>query len=209
MLRHLAIVFIASALIFTQNSPGEEPMQSQSNQPARTETATLAGGCFWCLDAVFKQIPGVISVSSGYSGGTKESPSYEEVCSGNTGHAEAVKITFDPERLSYTQLLRYFWESHDPTTPNRQGHDVGTQYRSVIFYENDAQKQAAEASRDAEQKNLTAPIVTEIIPLKKFWVAEKYHQDYFANNPGNGYCNVVIRPKVQKIKEEIAAGAKK
>ena len=174
-----------------------------SNQPARTETATLAGGCFWCLDGVFRLIPGVISVVSGYSGGAKESPTYEEVCSGGTGHAEAVQITFDPDRLSYEKLLEYFWESHDPTTPNRQGHDVGTQYRSAIFYHSDAQRAAAEASKAAEEKNLTAPIVTEIVPLKKFWAAEKYHQDYFANNPGNGYCNVVIRPKVEKVKGKL------
>jgi len=186
-----------------QLSKGEDSMAAKpSNSPAHTETATLAGGCFWCLDAVFKMVPGVISVTCGYSGGSKESPTYEEVCMGNTGHAEAVQIVFDPEKLTYSKLLGYFWEVHDPTTPNRQGHDVGTQYRSVIFYQSDAQKAAAEASKAEEQKNWPAPVVTEIVPLKKFWPAEKYHQDYFANNPGNGYCHYVIRPKVDKIKEK-------
>jgi peptide-methionine (S)-S-oxide reductase len=148
-------------------------------------------------------IPGVISVTSGYAGGATDSPSYDEVCSGSSGHAEAVQITFDPDQLSYLKILETFWETHDPTTPNRQGHDIGTQYRSVIFYQNDAQKLAAETSKAAEQKNLTAPIVTEIVPLTKFWVAEDYHQNYFANNPGNGYCSIVIRPKVEKMKAKL------
>jgi peptide-methionine (S)-S-oxide reductase len=183
---------------------GEPPMPNPPSQhPARTETATLAGGCFWCLEAVFKMIPGVISVTSGYTGGTQDSPTYEEVCTGRTGHAEAVQIVFDPDKLSYSKLLETFWECHDPTTLNRQGHDVGTQYRSAIFYHNDSQKAAAEASKTAEQKTLSAPIVTEIVPLKKFWPAEKYHHDYFANNPRNPYCSIVIRPKVDKIKAKL------
>lgn len=171
--------------------------------PAHTETATLAGGCFWCLEAVFKMIPGVLSVTSGYTGGSKDSPTYEEVCTGRTGHAEAVQIVFDPAQLSYAKLLETFWECHDPTTLNRQGHDVGTQYRSAIFFQDAAQQAAAEASKAAEQKNLSAPVVTEIVPLKKFWPAESYHQDYFANNPRNPYCSVVIRPKVEKIKAKL------
>ena len=209
MIRHLCLAILAGSFIFTQVSNGEESMPSsqspqspQPTQPAHTETATVAGGCFWCLEAVFKMIPGVISVTSGYSGGAKDSPSYEEVCTGSTGHAEAVQITFDPDRLSYSKLLDYFWESHNPTTLNRQGHDVGTQYRSAIFYQNASQKAEAEASKAAEQKNWPTPVVTEIVPLTVFWPAEKYHQDYFANNPGNGYCNLVIRPKVEKIKEK-------
>jgi len=169
----------------------------------KTELATLGGGCFWCLEATFELLPGVKSVVNGYAGGQKENPTYEEVCSKTTGHAEVVQIEYDPQVISYEKLLETFWEIHDPTTLNRQGNDVGTQYRSVIFYHNEAQKQAAEKSKMAAAKGFSRPIVTEIVPLKKFYKAEDYHQDYFRNHPGEGYCQVVIRPKVNKIEKKL------
>lgn len=174
----------------------------------KTELATLGGGCFWCLEACFELLPGVKSVTSGYAAGTKEDPSYQEVCSGTTGHAEVVQIEFDPAVTSYEKLLDLFWQIHDPTTLNRQGHDVGTQYRSIILYENDAQKAAAEKSMKEAQKELSRPIVTQIEPLKKFYPAEDYHQDYFRNNPNQGYCQMVVRPKVQKTEKHLKAEKK-
>ena len=170
--------------------------------------ATLAGGCFWCLEACFELLPGVKAVTSGYSGGTKENPSYKEVCGGDTGHAEVVQIEYDPAVTSFEKLLETFWQIHDPTTLNRQGHDVGTQYRSIILYHNDAQKAAAEKSMAEAQKELSRPIVTQLVPLKKFWPAEAYHQDYFRNNPDQGYCQMVVRPKVEKVEKKLKAGHK-
>jgi len=172
------------------------------------DTAVLGGGCFWCLDAVFRELEGVVGVESGYAGGTTLSPSYEAVCSGRTGHAEVVRVTFDPQRVSFADLLRVFFTIHDPTTLNRQGNDVGTQYRSIILYHNDAQKAAAEKSMKEAQKELSRPIVTQIEPLKKFYPAEDYHQDYFRNNPNQGYCQMVVRPKVEKTKKLLEAGKK-
>ncbi len=175
------------------------------------QIATLAGGCFWCLEAVFDQLRGVESVESGYSGGDVPNPRYEDVCSGETGHAEAVRITFDPQVISYPDLLRVFFSIHDPTTVNRQGADVGTQYRSAIFYHDEAQKQAAEEI----VRELTAaklwenPIVTEITPFANFHIAEKYHQEYFANNPWQPYCRVVVAPKVSKFREQFVDRLKK
>lgn len=169
----------------------------------KTELATLGGGCFWCLEGCFEIIPGVKAVTSGYSAGTKENPTYEEVCSGDTGHAEVVQIEYDPAVISYEKLLETFWQIHDPTTLNRQGHDIGTQYRSIILYHNEAQKAAAEKSKAEAQKELSKPIVTQIVPLKKFWPAEAYHQDYFRNNPNQGYCQMVVRPKVEKVEKKL------
>ena len=173
-----------------------KPMTTATNQ---TELATLAGGCFWCTEAVFERLPGVKSVASGYTGGQTENPAYPEVSSGGTGHAEAIQIEFDPAKISYAKLLETFWEAHDPTTLNRQGADTGTQYRSAIFYQNVAQKQIAEQSKAEAAKNFPKPIVTEIVPLKKFYRAEGYHQDYFRNNANAGYCRMVIRPKLDKL----------
>jgi peptide-methionine (S)-S-oxide reductase len=175
-------------------------MTSETN---KTNLATLGGGCFWCLEATFELLPGVKSVISGYSGGHKENPTYEEVCAKTTGHAEVVQIEYDPKTISYEKLLETFWEVHDPTTPNRQGNDVGPQYRSIILYQDESQRLAAEKSKAKEQDKLSRPIVTEIMPLKKFYVAEGYHQDYFRRNPNQGYCQVVIRPKVRKIEEKL------
>jgi len=170
-----------------------------------TAYAVLAGGCFWCLEALFERIPGVVSVVSGYSGGEIEDPTYEQVCTGDTGHAEAVRIEFDPNRISYNEILSYFWKSHDPTTRNRQGADVGTQYRSVIFYSDEEQREQAGVSMDEIERSgmLRRKIVTELVPLEKFYPAEEYHQHYFERNPGAGYCRIVIRPKVDKIEVEL------
>lgn len=174
------------------------------------ESATLAGGCFWCLEAVFTRLRGVDRVQSGYAGGHAENPSYRQVCTGNTGHAEVVQIDYDPKQVCYRELLEVFFGTHDPTTLNRQGHDVGTQYRSAIFYHNDAQKQEAEQfvkQLDADQV-FDNPIVTQIEPLKKFYPAEDYHNDYFERNPGQPYCQAVVSPKVSKFRQKFAAKLK-
>lgn len=162
-------------------------------------TATLGGGCFWCLEAVYQHIPGVRSVVSGYAGGKTEEPTYREVCTGETGHAEVVHIEFDPDQVTYSELLALFWKAHDPTTLNRQGADVGTQYRSIILYHNEEQRKIAEQSKESAAKRLDGSIVTEIVPLGKFYPAEEYHQNYYANNPHAGYCRVVIQPKLAKL----------
>jgi peptide-methionine (S)-S-oxide reductase len=166
-------------------------------------TATLAGGCFWCLEAVFDQVKGVESVESGYAGGHVQNPSYRAVCNGDTGHAEVVQIHYDGNVVSYQDLLNVFFGIHDPTTLNRQGADVGTQYRSAIFYHNEEQKNIAEQLiRDLEmQKLFDNPIVTEVVPLDKFYMAEDYHQEYFANNPYQPYCMAVVSPKVSKFRK--------
>jgi peptide-methionine (S)-S-oxide reductase len=164
------------------------------------ETATLGAGCFWCVEAVFERLDGVQSVVAGYAGGHTPDPTYEAVCSGKTGHAEVAQVTFDPSRISYARLLEVFWDAHDPTTMNRQGADVGTQYRSAIFYNSPAQKVTAEASRAEAQKRIGRPIVTEIQRLDHFYAAENYHQDYFRNNPNAPYCRMVIQPKLEKLK---------
>lgn len=170
---------------------------------AELETATLAGGCFWCTESVFDELRGVESVVSGYSGGHTESPTYKEVCSGTTGHAEVIDVTFDPSEIDFADILRVFFTVHDPTTLNRQGGDIGTQYRSAIFYHSEAQRQAAEAViREIDEATIYPnPIVTEVVPFEKFWPAEDYHQEYFANNPNQPYCAAVIAPKVAKFRK--------
>lgn len=168
------------------------------------ETATLGAGCFWCVEAVFLELKGVHKVVSGYAGGTVENPTYQQICTGMTGHAEVVQITFDPKVILFSDLLHVFWRTHDPTTLNRQGADVGTQYRSVIFYHDEGQKTVAENSkRETDDAGLWSnPIVTEIVPAAKFYVAEGYHQDYYALNPYQPYCQIVIDPKMKKLREE-------
>ncbi len=166
----------------------------------RFEKATFGAGCFWCIEAVFERMDGVKSGVAGYAGGSKPNPSYKEVCTGTTGHAEVAQITFDPSKVSYEKLLDIFWEAHDPTTLNRQGGDVGTQYRSVIFYHDEKQRVAAEESKIAAQKHFPDPIVTEIQPIPTFYEAENYHQDYYRNNQNAPYCRFVIKPKLDKIK---------
>ena len=165
----------------------------------RTEVATLGGGCFWCTEAVFEQLKGVEKLESGYSGGKVPNPSYQQVCTGMTGHAEVSQITFDPDVLSFEDLLKVFFTVHDPTTLNRQGADVGTQYRSAIFFQSEKQKLAAEKSKVEAQKEYSNPIVTQIQPLSVFYKAEDYHQDYFDNNQNAPYCTMVIRPKLNKL----------
>jgi peptide-methionine (S)-S-oxide reductase len=182
-------------------------MINNNNAQPALETATLGGGCFWCTEAIYEMLPGVKSVTSGYAGGQKENPTYKEVCSGTTGHAEVIQIQFDPKVISYERLLETFWEAHDPTTLNRQGADVGTQYRSIILYHNEAQKVAAEKSKAEAQAKFRDPIVTEIVPFTKFHPAEGYHQDYYRNRPNEGYCRVVIRPKVEKFEKRLKAAA--
>ena len=170
------------------------------------EKATLGGGCFWCLEAVYQELEGVSSVVSGYAGGDEEQPTYREVCSGTTGHAEVVQVTFDPEVVPYEDVLRIFFTIHDPTTPNRQGADVGPQYRSIILTHSPEQRETAERvmAEVAEAGVWSAPLVTEVEPLEKFWEAEAYHQNYFRNNPNQGYCQVVVAPKVAKFRSAFA-----
>ncbi len=171
----------------------------KGNNMDHMEKATFGAGCFWCVEAVFERLDGVQSVVAGYAGGTTPNPSYEQVCTGTTGHAEVAQITYDPKKISYEKLLEVFWDAHDPTTMNRQGADHGTQYRSVIFTHDDKQKAAAEKSRSEAGKNFKDPIVTEIKPLTVFYEAENYHQDYFKNNPNAPYCRFVIKPKLEKL----------
>lgn len=169
----------------------------------KLEVATLGGGCFWCLEAIYRDVQGVDRVVSGYSGGHVANPTYEQVCGKHTGHAEVVQVWFDPAVISYDEILYIFWRIHDPTTPNRQGNDIGPQYRSVIFYHNEAQKAVAERIRDetAAAKVWANPIVTEIVPFDVFYEAEGYHQDYYVNNPNQPYCAYVIDPKVRKFRK--------
>lgn len=181
----------------------EEEMPKKKEPAPAIETATFGAGCFWCVEAVMQRLEGVRSVTSGYSGGAKPDPTYQEVCTGETGHAEAVQVTFDASKISYEALLEVFFKTHDPTTLNRQGGDEGTQYRSAIFHHNDRQRQVAEQIKkelDAA-KIWRSPIVTEIVPFEKFYAAEGYHQDYYNRNPGKGYCVAVIGPKLEKFKK--------
>ena len=181
-----------------------------SEQAQQREIATLGGGCFWCLEAVFDGLNGVERVQSGYAGGARANPSYEEVCSGTTGHAEVVQITFDPRVISFREILEVFFTIHDPTTPNRQGHDVGTQYRSIILYHSPAQRAVADQTIAdlAAAKIWDAPIVTELVPHTTFCPAEEYHQDYFKRNPAQPYCRVVVAPKVAEARRRFLAKLK-
>jgi len=176
------------------------------SQEPKSEVAVLAGGCFWCLEAVFDDLTGVHSVESGYAGGATAHPTYEQVCSGMTGHAEVVRVTFDPQVVTFKELLQIFFTIHDPTTLNRQGADVGTQYRSAIFYQDEQQKQVAEQviAEFTAEKIWPNPIVTEIAPLDVFYEAEAYHQEYFRRNPYQGYCQMVVAPKVAKFRQKFA-----
>ncbi len=182
---------------------------SPSSQTAR-EVATLAGGCFWCLEAVFDQVRGVDSVESGYIGGQTPNPTYESVCSGRTGHAEAVRITFDPRIISYQELLEIFFVIHDPTTLNRQGNDIGTQYRSAIFFHSPEQQRTAESviASLTRERLYPAPIVTQVVPATDWYEAEAYHQEYYAKNPLQGYCQFVVGPKVAKFRKQFAVRLK-
>ena len=180
--------------LFLSNLYGEKSMKEM-------QKATFGAGCFWCVEAVFERLDGVVDVLPGYSGGHKKNPTYREICTGMTGHAEVAQITFDPTIVTFNDLLKMFWRSHDPTTRNRQGNDIGTQYRSAIFYHNNEQKTIAEESKNkADNSNLFLnPIVTEITKLDKFWPAEDYHNNYYVNNMDQPYCRVIIKPKLDKL----------
>jgi peptide-methionine (S)-S-oxide reductase len=180
-----------------------EYMDNIPNKGSNTDTAVFGGGCFWCVEAIYVELKGVISVTSGYSGGSVENPSYRQVCTGTTGHAEVCQIIYDPSVISFDKLLEVFWTVHDPTEVNRQGNDVGTQYRSVIFYTSTTQRELAGHYKEKLNKENTfdKPVVTEISPLKVFYKAEDYHQDYFANNGNAPYCSIVIAPKVEKFRK--------
>lgn len=206
MKRRTAIlgIFLLGSLGYAQTlkmpaqpkSPAEMP-----KVPEGAEVATLGAGCFWCTEAVYRRLDGVISVTSGYTGGKVKNPTYQQICEGDTEHAEVVMVVFDPKKITYERILAWFWDLHDPTTLNRQGADVGTQYRSAIFYHSDEQKTIAEASKKAAQANFKDPIVTEITKAPEFYPAENYHQDYYTGNKSkNPYCRVVIEPKLKKLK---------
>jgi peptide-methionine (S)-S-oxide reductase len=189
-------ILLAAALNFSALA---QPTKSMNTN--KTEIADFGGGCFWCMEAVFERLPGVVSVTSGFAGGATENPTYQEVCTETTGHAEVTEIEFDPAKISYAKLLEVFWQAHDPTTLNRQGADVGTSYRSIILYRDEKQKLFAEKSKLAAQADFKNPIVTEIVPLKKFYKAEDYHHQYYDNNTNAPYCQVVIAPKLEKLEK--------
>jgi peptide-methionine (S)-S-oxide reductase len=202
LMKRISILLLAAGLLRAGVVEGLAQTKTMDKPPTPIETATLGGGCFWCTEALYQTLPGVKSVASGYAGGTSENPTYKEVCTGRSGHAEVIQIEFDPKQVSYEKILDTFWDAHDPTTLNRQGMDEGTQYRSIILYNSDAQKAAAEKSKAEAQKRFSKPIVTEIVPLKKFYKAEGYHQDYYRSNPDQPYCQAVIRPKVEKFEKK-------
>jgi len=202
-IKNIAVFFLLLIVPFSncqkENSKGKIIMSENSN----LQIATFGSGCFWCTEAIFERVIGVVDVVSGYSGGELENPTYQQVTTGKTGHAECTQIRYNPSVISYDELLEIFWKTHDPTTPNRQGNDVGPQYRSIIFYHNPEQKQKAEFYKQKldEEKIWENPIVTEIVEFKKFYPAEDYHQDYFERNPYQGYCAFVIAPKVEKFEK--------
>ncbi len=198
-------IFLFLLLFFQLNSfNGQTQKENPTMSDKQIETATLGAGCFWCVEAVFQQLKGVESVESGYSGGHVKNPSYREVTNGTTGHAESVQIKFDPEIVSFKEILTVFWKTHDPTTLNRQGPDIGTQYRSAIFYHDEEQKKIAEESKKEMDNSgyFSDPIVTEIEPYKNFYVAEDYHQDFYKKNPKQPYCRFRIDPKMEKLQEQ-------
>jgi peptide-methionine (S)-S-oxide reductase len=196
--------FILLTVILQSGLTAQNESDQKDMSDTKLESATFGAGCFWCIEALFQDLKGVHSVNSGYAGGHVNSPSYKEVCTGTTGHAEVAQIIFDPKQISFEDLLYVFWRTHDPTTLNRQGADVGSQYRSAIFYNSDEQKRIAEKSKAETEKSglYENPIVTEIVPLTNYFEAEDYHQDYYNINPDQPYCRFVIDPKIQKFKKE-------
>lgn len=212
-MRYLLVLLIIASVSCKPNTTIKkgENIEMGNYDVSKMDTATFGTGCFWCTEAVFQSLKGVYKVTSGYSGGRKENPTYEEVCTGTTGHAEVSQIVFNPEEITFDELLQVFWRTHDPTSLNRQGDDIGTQYRSVIFYHNEEQKESAEYYKDRiTQENIwDKPIVTEITAFTKFYPAEDYHQNYYNNNPGQGYCSFVITPKIEKFKKLFADRLKK
>ncbi len=206
--KHIFIAVILFSLMISQDNYGRD---MSSRNASKEEIATFGAGCFWCVEAIFQNLAGVKKVVSGYSGGDVENPTYEQVCHGNTGYAEVVQIYYDPEVINYEELLEVFWKTHDPTTLNRQGNDVGTQYRSVIFYHNDNQKELTEyyLKKLDQSGAYDDPIVTEIKPFKNFYQAEDYHQNFYDINPQIPYCKFVIEPKLEKFKKVFAEKLKK
>ncbi len=207
-MRYKVMIGVVLALFSWSCAQKENPNKGMSDSYAaasniKTDTATFGTGCFWCSEAIFEQLDGVLKVTSGYSGGHVVNPTYEEVSSGTTGHAESVQIVFDPSKINYDELLKVFWQTHDPTSLNKQGNDVGPQYRSVIFYRNSLQKQKAEYYKEELDKSgaFPKPIVTAIEPYENFYTAEDYHQNYYTNNPNQPYCYFVIRPKLEKFEK--------
>jgi len=217
----LQFVAMATGLVLMScTSPKAEIIQKetdmndnsiQEGKKGGSDTVTFGAGCFWCIEAIFQQLKGVKTVVSGYSGGQREHPSYEQVCSGATGHAEVIQVTYDPAVISFVELMEVFWGVHDPTTLNRQGADIGTQYRSVIFYHNQEQQKLAEEYKDKLNKSgaFPNPVVTEISPMKAFYKAENYHQNYFNENGNQPYCSIVIRPKLEKFQKVFGDKMKK
>ncbi len=216
----VAAVFFAGACGQARTNNNPEPM-SQTNEPSaqaipqqsnsNIDTATFGGGCFWCVEAIFQRVDGVLKVESGYSGGTVKNPSYKEVCNGTTGHAEVIRLTYDKTKVSFDDLLQIFWKTHDPTTMNRQGNDIGTQYRSAVFYHNEEQRKTAEEYKKKlnEEKVYPNPIITEITPIKNYYPAEDYHQNYYNQNGSQGYCQYVIQPKIEKFEKVFKDKVKK
>ncbi len=205
------IVLLAIVMVSCQdNNVDSKEKPVAVNKESKTEVITLAGGCFWCTEAVFKKVRGVINVDSGYIGGTVKNPSYKEVCTGETGHAEAVKITFNPKEITLVEILEVFFATHDPTSLNKQGADEGTQYRSEIFYYSDIQKQIAEEliAKLTAKKAFSKKIVTKVSPATPFYIAESHHQDYYENNSYQGYCQLVIAPKLLKLSEKFSSKLK-
>jgi peptide-methionine (S)-S-oxide reductase len=202
------ILFLLSIAIYFQSSCSQQENHEKNKAtmsaiPSKTDTATFGAGCYWCVEAIFQRINGVISVESGFSGGHIKNPTYREVCTGTTGHAEVCQIVYDPQVIGYDELLEVFWKTHDPTTLNRQGNDAGTQYRSVIFYHNDQQRILALSYKEKLEKAgiWNDPIVTEIVPFKVFYKAENYHQNYYNQNASQPYCTFVITPKIEKFEK--------
>lgn len=208
----ISLVFLLSGYCYGQgNKPTSKKMTNEKSNNAALQLATFGSGCFWCTEAIFQQVDGVVKVESGYSGGKVKNPSYREICGGETGHAEVIQLTYDPLKVSFEELLEFFWKSHDPTTLNKQGADVGTQYRSVIFYHNDEQKEfAAEYKKKLNDSGaFSNPIVTEIAPFTIFYKAEDYHQNYYNLNGSAPYCSYVIQPKLEKFKKVFKEKLKK
>lgn len=212
--KSVVFVFIFSFLScnLSADKKDENNMVTQNIEGMKgLELATLGNGCFWCTEAIFEQLEGVSKVESGYAGGTVKNPSYKEVCTGNTGHAEVIRLTYDPKVISFREILDVFFNTHDPTTLNRQGADVGTQYRSVIFYHNNGQKEEAESMIEAleKEKVFDSKIVTEVTAINNYYVAENYHQDYYNNNKNQGYCRMVINPKLEKFTKKYKSKLKR
>jgi len=203
----ISVIFIAVLQVTSCAQHDNKPKIGETMiSPENLDTITLGAGCFWCVEAVFEQLKGVYSVESGYSGGHVKNPSYKEVCTGNTGHAEVCQVSYNPSEISLNEILEVYWTTHDPTTLNRQGADVGTQYRSVVFYHNDEQRRYAEdvKNRLIQAKVWETPVVTQIVPFENFYKAEDYHQEYYSNNASQPYCKMVITPKLEKFKKVFA-----